>query len=67
LAAHPLVAAALSPSQVAARSSYAADYAVPPFTDQPALLAWRALGVAEEVLAAIGVYFSRAWGRRGSP
>ena len=35
---------------------------MPPFTDQPALLAWQAFGVAE-VLAAIGVYFGRAWGR----
>ena len=41
---------------------YAGILPMPPFTDQPALLAWQAFGVAE-VLAAIGVYFGRAWGR----
>ena len=56
-----LVAAALAISGAGA-ILYAGILPMPPFTDQPALLAWQAFGVAE-VLAAIGVYFGRAWGR----
>ena len=56
-----LVAAALAISGGRA-ILYAGFLPMPPFTDQPALLAWQAFGVAE-VLAAIGVYFGRAWGR----
>ncbi len=56
-----LVAAALAISGGSA-ILYAGILPMPPFTDQPALLAWQAFGVAE-VLAAIGVFLGRAWGR----
>lgn len=56
-----LVAAALAISGAGA-ILFAGILPMPPFTDQPALLAWQAFGVAE-VLAAIGVYFGRTWGR----
>ena len=56
-----LVAAALAISGAGA-ILYAGFLPLPPFSNQPLPTAWQTFG-AVELIAAIGVYLGRAWGR----
>lgn len=56
-----LVAAALAISGLSA-IVYAGFLPLSPFSDVPVPIAWQVFGAAE-VIAAVGVYLGRAWGR----